>query len=129
MDLLCKCSDGRYVNVEIQKSDNDDHQRRVRYNGSKIAKLMKYMVNTQGECPEFPRLSRRVKYYKEKQGGVKNMGGIVEEYAKQHTEKMAETYAANLFRNGVSFEIVSASFVELTSEKIRQIYDMVKKEQ
>lgn len=36
LDLLCRSSDDRYFNVEIQKSDNDDHQRRVRYNGSNL---------------------------------------------------------------------------------------------
>ena len=34
LDARCKDSQGRYYNVEVQKADTDDHQRRVRYNGS-----------------------------------------------------------------------------------------------
>jgi len=36
VDVLCKDKNGNYYNIEIQKSDNDDHQRRVRYNGSNV---------------------------------------------------------------------------------------------
>lgn len=36
VDVLCVDSKGIYYNIEIQKSDNDDHQRRVRYNGSNV---------------------------------------------------------------------------------------------
>ena len=34
LDLMCLTGDDRHINVEVQKSDNDDHQRRVRYNGA-----------------------------------------------------------------------------------------------
>ena len=34
LDLECKLSDGSIVAVEVQKANNDDHQRRVRYNSS-----------------------------------------------------------------------------------------------
>ena len=33
LDAKCVKSDGRQVNIEVQKEDDDDHQRRVRYNG------------------------------------------------------------------------------------------------
>lgn len=36
LDALCIGKDGRYFNIEVQKPDTDDHQRRVRYNGSCI---------------------------------------------------------------------------------------------
>lgn len=36
LDLFCKSSNGSYINVEVQKGDNDNHQKRVRYNGSNI---------------------------------------------------------------------------------------------
>lgn len=36
VDVLCRDADGNYYNIEVQKQDNDDHQRRVRYNGSNI---------------------------------------------------------------------------------------------
>ena len=34
MDTKCVTGDGRHINIEVQKADNDDHLRRVRYNGS-----------------------------------------------------------------------------------------------
>lgn len=200
LDVLCQSSDNRYFNVEIQKSNIDDHQRRVRYNGSnldtyvtekgilfkdipevyiiylanfdifggncsvyhidrvvretgeivdngfheiytnagavnddsKIAKLMQYMANTKGECSEFPRLSARVKYFKEEQEGVKSMSKAVEEYAKERAMRevveAAEESAENLFRNGASLELVEKSILILTGERIRQIYNKVMKQ-
>lgn len=37
LDCLCQLENGVYVNVEVQKRDDDDHQARVRYNASIIA--------------------------------------------------------------------------------------------
>jgi len=34
LDALCETEDGKEFNVEVQKSDDDDHQKRVRYNAS-----------------------------------------------------------------------------------------------
>ncbi|MBE7008921.1 MAG: Rpn family recombination-promoting nuclease/putative transposase [Ruminococcaceae bacterium] len=34
LDAYCILGDGRKINIEVQKADDDDHQRRVRYNGS-----------------------------------------------------------------------------------------------
>lgn len=195
LDLLCRSSNNRYFNVEVQKSDKDDHQRRVRYNGSnldtyatekgilfkdipevyviylakfdifrgnctvyhidrvvretgeivdngfheiytnakvddgtKIAKLMQYMMNTNGECKEFPRLSKRVKYFKEEQEGVRNMCEAVEQYARERAERAMEESARNLFMNGAGIELVTASIVGLTKQRIQQIYDEVMNE-
>lgn len=36
LDLLCQDEKGNYINIEVQKSDDDDHQRRVRFNHSNI---------------------------------------------------------------------------------------------
>ena len=36
LDCLCKLSDGIFANVEVQKSDDDDHEARVWYNASVI---------------------------------------------------------------------------------------------
>lgn len=36
LDCLCKLKNGVYVNVEVQKSDDDDHEARVLYNASVI---------------------------------------------------------------------------------------------
>lgn len=36
LDAFCKLGTGVFCNIEVQKSDNDDHVRRVRYNASCI---------------------------------------------------------------------------------------------
>ena len=36
LDALCTLGDGTWCNVEVQRSDGDDHLRRVRYNASMI---------------------------------------------------------------------------------------------
>ena len=37
LDALCAFADGKKCNVEVQRSDKDDHLRRVRFNASSIA--------------------------------------------------------------------------------------------
>ena len=37
LDALCILGNGKKCNVEVQRSDNDDHVRRVRFNASSIA--------------------------------------------------------------------------------------------
>jgi len=34
LDAKCVKGDGKQINIEVQKSDSDDHQRRVRYHGA-----------------------------------------------------------------------------------------------
>ena len=34
LDAHCVTRDGKHINVEVQKSDDDDHQKRVRYNAA-----------------------------------------------------------------------------------------------
>ena len=36
IDATCKLGNGEIVGIEVEKSDRDDHQRRVRYNGALI---------------------------------------------------------------------------------------------
>lgn len=39
LDALCKTSDGQLYSLEMEKSNKDDHQKRVRYNSSNIDTL------------------------------------------------------------------------------------------
>lgn len=36
LDLLCQDKTGAYFNIEVQKSDDDDHQKCIRFNKSNI---------------------------------------------------------------------------------------------
>lgn len=39
LDALCELDDGSFANIEVQKADDDDHQKRVRFNQSNIDTL------------------------------------------------------------------------------------------
>lgn len=45
VDILCEDSEGKQFSIEVQKSDNDNHQKRVRYNGACI-QTIKFQKNT-----------------------------------------------------------------------------------
>lgn len=40
LDALCELNDGSYANIEVQKADDDNHQKRVRFNQSNIDTLL-----------------------------------------------------------------------------------------
>ena len=40
LDVLCELEDGTHADVEVQKADDDDHQKRVRFNQSNIDTLL-----------------------------------------------------------------------------------------
>lgn len=42
LDAKCVKSDGRQVDIEVQKANDDDHQRRVRYNGAILTTNVAY---------------------------------------------------------------------------------------
>ena len=150
VDALCRMGDGTRCCVEVQRADDADHPRRVRYirssaevafadrgsayaelprvvvvflssfdpigagrttyhvdkvvretgerlddgtldvyvnsavdDGSRAARLMAYMEDSNGPAPEFPRLSGRVSYFKETQEGEASMSDLVEQYANE----------------------------------------------
>ena len=51
LDAKCQLEDGRIVNIEVQRADDDDHQRRVRYNG---ALLTTNLTNPSTKFTEIP---------------------------------------------------------------------------
>lgn len=36
LDALCKANNGKLYSIEMEKSNKDDHQKRVRYNSSNV---------------------------------------------------------------------------------------------
>ena len=53
LDVLCRARDGSYYNVEVQKSDDDDHQKRVRYN---TALVSMYTMQAGKDYKELPKV-------------------------------------------------------------------------
>ena len=164
LDLLCEDSDKRVFNVEMQKENNTDQQRRMRYhisnidtrfvekgvdyknlpdifsimisdfdifkadrtvyhidrvlretgsvksNGiyeiyvnahgsdeSEVTDLMKYILDSNGFNPHFPKISSRVEYFKHDNGGAEGMGKTI-------AELRAEERAEVLKNLGISEE-------------------------
>ena len=52
LDLECILGDGRHVGVEVQKADDDDHQRRVRYDGSLLSTNIAEPGTKFGDVPD-----------------------------------------------------------------------------
>ena len=76
---------------------------------SEVTDLMKYILDSNGFNPQFPRISSRVQYFKEDNGGSEGMGkSIAELRAEGRAEGMAEGRAegaAEVLRNlGISKE-------------------------
>lgn len=189
LDLLCEDENGTLINVEMQKSDDDDHVRRVRFNssnidttftekgldykdfpdiyvifiskfdmfhegktiyhlktiiketgtsvddgihrifvnctvddGSDIAELMQYFKNSTGQNSKFPKLSNRVKYFKESKEGADAMTQLVEEYASKKVLERDKETAKSLLQNGVSADVVIKSIPTISMEFIEKLH-------
>ena len=120
LDSLCETADGREFNVEVQKANDDDHVRRVRYNTSCIT------ANITDPGVKFEKVPDVIGIYiskfdmfkKEDEGGQQEMCELVENYAK----KKEKDAALRFFQNGASYELVRASITSLTDEELQEIY-------
>ena len=192
LDLICQDEDGSHINVEVQKSDDDNHVKRVRFNisnidtaftergidyrelpdvyvvfltrfdvfkegktiyhlgmsiqetgtpvsdgihrifancavddGSDIAELMQYFKNTEGENRKFPRLSNRVKYFRESQKGENYMALAFDEYVQKTITEHDKELARNLLQNGASSELVRKSIPTLSPDDIEELSEQL----
>ena len=113
--------------------------------GSAIAELMQYFVNSSGYHENFKAVCKRVDYLKEQNKGVSSMSAIIEEYAKRyHEEQMQnsnviEQYAKRyheeqtrendkekvirLLKKGISIEIIAETFPSLSQDAIQKLKD------
>ncbi len=201
LDLLCEDENGNIITVEVQKTDNDDHQKRMRYNlanidttfaekgikyadlpdiyaifispfdlfranctayhvnrclletgdivnngihelyvnaavndGSDIAELMQYFMNSNGYHPKFEKLSKRVQYFKEQQEGVSSMSSVIEDYAKDYAKnyakeeniKMATNAAVFMLKKGIAPKEIAEILPSLSLDFIKQLQQQLK---
>ena len=89
--------------------------------GSVISELMKYMKNTKGKHPLFPKLSARVEYLREEKEGVTEMCEAVERYAQERAKEEAKDTAVRLMQNGIDFEVVVKCVIQLTREELEEL--------
>ena len=91
LDALCILGNGKKCNVEVQRSDNDDHVRRVRFNASSIAVkdsqkkdcFLKKEVNNS----KFPEFTDRMNVLKHEERGLDAVCKVMERYEQKAAEK------------------------------------------
>ena len=97
--------------------------------GSDIAELMQYFVNSSGCHEKFKAVCNRVNYLKEVNEGVNSMSSVIERYAEEyaqqyHEERVTErekTAAIRLLKEEASVELVAKVFPSLSIEDIKQL--------
>lgn len=147
LDALCELENGVQCTVEVQKSDDDHHEKRIRYNtscvttnitepGSKFEKVPNVMgifiskfdifkkKNTEHDTydfQKFPKISaRKWQFFKEEEG-AKEMCELFENYAKKKAIEIVQL----LFKNGADFEMVKKSVLLISEDELREIYETV----
>ena len=67
--------------------------------GSDIAELMQYFVNSSGYHDKFKAVCNRVNYLKEVNEGVNSMSSVIERYAEEYAQQYHEERANNERKN------------------------------
>lgn len=149
LDAYCVLENGRKCNVEVQKENDDDHIRRVRYNAAcltanitspgthfkevpdvimifvskfDIFKAGKPIFKEQNayDFENFPRTSERKRYFKEDEGGRREMCEIVENYAKEYAKEALKEKIVKKLEKGKSIDVI-ADELEESVEVIERI--------
>ena len=94
--------------------------------GSDIAELMQYFMNSNGYHPKFEKLSKRVQYFKEQQEGVSSMSSVIEDYANKVANERETKAAAIMLKEGVPIEIILKALPSLSLDFIRQLQQQLK---
>ena len=97
--------------------------------GSDIAELMQYFVNSSGCHDKFKAVCNRVNYLKEVNEGVNSMSSVIERYAEEyaqqyHEERVAEQAkeaAFKLLKKGIPPEVIAEALPSLSIEDIKQL--------
>ena len=107
------------INVEAQRSNNDNHLMRARYNkscvtanitdpGEKFENVptvcfvyISEFIQKNFEDPDFPKLSQAIYYYKHTAGDIKKMCTILDEYTEDRLREKEIKNAKELFANGL----------------------------
>ncbi len=93
--------------------------------GTTISELMECFLQEQVDNDKFPKLSNRVWYFKNDEGGINTMCKIIDEYANEVADKRDITNITNMFMNKGSLELAIVTFQNTSEEIIRRIYEEV----
>ena len=84
--------------------------------------MMQYFANT-GSCenPLFPKLTARVRFFKQEQEGVFEMMSVFDEYAEEKVQEAEKTTASNLLKEGLSIDFIAKVLPSLSVDVIKQL--------
>ena len=90
---------------------------------------MQYFSNTgSSDDPLFPKLTARVRFFKQEQKGVLTMLSVFDEYAEQKVQEAEKAFqeekkttASNLLKRGLSIEAIAEVLPSLSVDVIKQL--------
>lgn len=106
LDALCTFANGKKCNVEVQRSDDDDHLRRVRFNASSIA------VKDSQAGQKFPELTKRMNYLKHQEGGLQAVCEVMERYERKAAREADIRAIKNMLKHGLTKENILEDYTE-----------------
>ena len=74
--------------------------------GTVLAEMMKYFVDSQGINQKFPKLSERTMYFKESKEGVNIMSTLLEDYIKEAAKEANVEMGKEMLREGINLKSV-----------------------
>lgn len=76
-----------------------------------------------GSCenPLFPKLTARVRFFKQEQEGVFEMMSVFDEYAEEKVQEAEKTTANNLLKEGLSIDFIAKVLPSLSVDVIKQL--------
>ena len=91
--------------------------------------MMQYFANTGSNGdPLFPKLTARVRFFKQEQKGVLTMLSVFDEYAEQKVQEAEKAFqeekkttASNLLKRGLSIEAIAEVLPSLSVDVIKQL--------
>ena len=94
--------------------------------GTLIKELMNCMLSANVDNPSFPKLSKRMRHLKSREGGFNDMCKIVEDLGKEYANDMIRESVKNLLESGMSPEKVIAVLKNIPKELILEVYEEMK---
>ena len=83
---------------------------------------MQYFANTGSNGdPLFPKLTARVRFFKQEQEGVFEMMSVFDEYAEEKVQEAEKTTANNLLKEGLSIDFIAKVLPSLSVDVIKQL--------
>lgn len=115
LDALCTLGNGEKCNIEVQRSDNDNLLKRVRFNAASIT-----MKESQVNNPKFPVFTSRMNRLKNEEGGLNIMCEVMQKYEQIAAKKERIEAIQNMIDLGLSEEKILTKYSKQEYEEAKQ---------